>query len=70
MEDPPRRSEWIPRVERRFEWSRLEVQSLSTAYERALPVTRFVRGEPLSRGLKEAGHGWSDERQSRYGTGG
>ncbi len=70
MEGPPRRSEWIPKVERCFEWSRLEGQLLTTAYERALPVARIVRRDSSSGGPGPAGNGWSDEFQSRYGTGG
>ena len=70
MEGPPHRSEWIPSLERRFEWSRLEVQLLSAAYERALPVAQIVRPEQSSRGPRPAGNGWSDEFEPRSGTGG
>ena len=38
MEGSKRRSDWIPIVERSFEWTRLEDGLLAAAYERALPM--------------------------------
>jgi hypothetical protein len=38
MEGSKRRSGWIPKVERGFEWSRLEDELLAAAYEHALPM--------------------------------
>jgi hypothetical protein len=43
MEDAKRKSDRILRVERGYEWSRLEGELMATAYERALP---FVRAAP------------------------
>jgi hypothetical protein len=70
MEGIRHRSEWIPTIERHFEWSRLEGQLLTTAYERALPVARIARRELLSGGPELAGSGRLGEPQSHYGTGG
>ncbi len=51
MEGSKRRSDWIPNVERSFEWSRLEEELLATAYERALPIVqrRAVDQRPANR---------------------
>lgn len=38
MEGSKRRSDWIPNVERSFEWSRLEDELLAMSYERVLPI--------------------------------
>ena len=51
MEGSKRRSDWIPNVERSFEWTRLEDELLATAYERALPMIQraTVDKRPASR---------------------
>ncbi len=38
MESPKRKRDWIPKVERSFEWSRLESQLMALAYEQVLPL--------------------------------
>lgn len=46
MEGSKRRSDWIPNVERSFEWTRLEDELLATAYERALPMIQRATVDP------------------------
>jgi hypothetical protein len=46
MEGSKRRSEWIPKVERRFESCRVADELLATAYERALPVLQRATVAP------------------------
>jgi hypothetical protein len=40
MEDTKRKSDRVLKVERGFEWSRLEGQMIASAYERVLPIIR------------------------------
>ena len=55
MEGSKRRSDWVPKIERSFEWSRLEPELLATAYERALPVVRRGRGSAAPRTRRARG---------------
>jgi len=38
MESPKRKRNWIPKMERNFEGSRLESQLMALAYEQVLPL--------------------------------
>ena len=40
MERPKRKRNWIPKVERHFERSRLESQLMASAYEQVLPLVQ------------------------------
>ena len=40
MESPKRKRNWIPKVERNFEGSRLESQLMALAYEQVLPLVQ------------------------------
>ena len=64
-------SDRIVKVERSFEWSRLENELMTSAYERVLPVGRSARAEsPLA--SHEDGRnvfGRSDGGRHRYATG-
>jgi hypothetical protein len=40
MEDTKRKSDRVLKVERSFEWSRLEGHMIALAYERVLPIIR------------------------------
>lgn len=40
MEDTKRKSDRVLKVERGFEWSRLEGQMVASAYEHVLPIIR------------------------------
>ena len=46
---PPDR---IVKVERSFEWSRLESQLMTSAYERVLPVVQPIQARSLAAGRK------------------
>lgn len=71
MEDTKRKSNRVLRVERGFEWSRIEEQVMASAYERVLPITRAVPGESLARQSKAGSNGrdGATNDQQRYGTG-
>jgi len=64
-------SDRIVKVGRSFEWSRLENELMTSAYERVLPVGRAVRSESY---LADHEHGRntfdrSDGGRHRYATG-
>lgn len=40
MESPKRKRDWIPKVERSFERSRLESHLMASAYEQVLPLVQ------------------------------
>jgi hypothetical protein len=40
MDGPPRKRSWIPRIERSFEWSRVEAELWVLVYERIQPFAR------------------------------
>jgi len=40
MESPKRKRDWIPKVERSFERSRLENHLMASAYEQVLPLVQ------------------------------
>jgi len=40
MESPKRKRNWIPKLERDFEGSRLESQLMALAYEQVLPLVQ------------------------------
>ena len=71
MEDTKRKSDRVLKVERGFEWSRLEEQVMASAYEHALPAVRATPAgwpaEPRKLGSddrsKPTSHQW------RYATG-
>ena len=64
-------SDRIVKVERSFEWSRLENEVMTSAYECVLPVGRSARARPLlashERGCNEFGR--SDCGRQRHATG-
>jgi hypothetical protein len=68
---PPSPSDRIVKVGRRFEWSRLENELMTSAYERVLPVGRSVRAESSvashERGCDRSGR--SNGGRPRYATG-
>jgi hypothetical protein len=71
MEDAKRESDRVLKVERGFEWSRLEGEVMALVYERVLPVVRAISAgspaEPRKPGCddqsKPTGQEW------RYATG-
>lgn len=40
MDGPPRKRNWIPQIERSFEWSRMEAELLVLVYEQIQPFAR------------------------------
>ncbi len=71
MEDTKRKSDRILKVERGFEWSRIEGELMASAYERALP---FVRASPTGSpgGQPEPGSDGQTRatgQEQRYATG-
>ena len=51
MEDTKRKSSRVLKVERNFEWSRIEGQVMAAAYEHVLPILRAGPGEsPVQQG--------------------
>jgi hypothetical protein len=71
MEDTKRKSNRVLRVERAFEWSRLEEQVMASAYEHVLPIIRAV---PITSPAREAksdssGRDRARDDQERYGAG-
>lgn len=71
MEDAKRKSNRVVKVERDFEWSRIEGQVMAAAHEHVLPILRAGPGESL---VQQAKADSSDRDratgdQQRYGTG-
>jgi len=71
MEDAKRNQNQVLKVERSFEWSRLEEELMASAYERALP---FIRAGPAGSpaGQHEPGfegRGAATYQEDRYATG-
>ena len=64
-------SDRIVKVERSFEWSRLENELMTSAYERVLPVGRSAQAKPLLAGHEHGCNelGRSDCGRRRYATG-
>ena len=64
-------SDRIMKVERSFEWSRLENQLMTSAYECVLPLVRSTQTRPLLAGYKPGGNEFdrSDCTRQRYATG-
>lgn len=67
----PSPTDRIMKVRRSFEWSRLESELMTSAYERVLPVGRFVRSESS---LNDYDHACctidrTDDGRQRYATG-
>jgi len=64
-------SNGITKVERSFEWSRLESQLMTSAYERVLPMVRGIQARPLPAGhpsnLNQLNR--SDRARQGYATG-
>ena len=71
MEDTKRKSNRVLKVERDFEWSRIEGQVMAAAYEHVLPILRASPGESLVRQAKadSSGRARATGDQQRYGTG-
>jgi len=64
-------SDRIVRVGRAFEWSRLESELMTSAYERVVPAGRFAQGKRLLAGHEQGGSavvGFDADRQ-RHVTG-
>lgn len=71
MEGTKRKSNRILKVERGFEWSRLEGQVLASAYEHVLPIIRAVPVTSLAQRAKSdsSGRDRVTGDPQRYGTG-
>jgi hypothetical protein len=62
MESPKRKRDRIPKVERSFEWSRLEDQLMALAYEQVLPIVRHrVASQPRSNEAERMIHAWTGQ---------
>jgi hypothetical protein len=67
----PSPSDRIVRVGRAFEWSRLESELMTLAYERVVPAGRFAQGKRLLTGHEQGGSafvGFDGDRPG-YATG-
>jgi len=64
-------SDRIVKVERSFEWSRMENELMTSAYEHVLPVGRLARAKLLLAGHEHGCNelGRSDCGRQRYATG-
>lgn len=71
MEGTQYPSERMMKVQRSFEWSRLESQLMTSAYERLLPVVQSATGRPFyAKHEPEADTlGKSEPGRQRYATG-
>lgn len=56
MEGAPSRSCRIVKVERSFEWSRLECEFMTSAYEHVLPIGRLTRSTALVTEREDGGY--------------
>lgn len=71
MEGTPSPSYGIVKVERSFEWSRLESELMTSAYEHVVPMGRSTQSTTV---FAEREHGYNafdipDGARSRYATG-
>jgi len=71
MEDTKRKSNRVLKVERGFEWSRIEGQVMTSAYEHVLPILRAGPCESLVQQSKadSSDRDRATGDQQRYGTG-
>ncbi len=71
MEDTNHKSNRVLKVERDFEWSRIEGQVMVAAYEHVLPILRAGPGESLVQQAKtdSSGRDKATGDPQRYGTG-
>ena len=69
MEGTKRRPDWVPRVKRRFEWSRLEEQFLGSAYECVLPILRRPRATRQQQRLPPLQPGAAADTEQHQATG-
>jgi hypothetical protein len=71
MEDAKRKSDRVLRVERGFEWSRLEGELMASAYGRVLPIVRAAPAGSANQLWKPAADGQTRVTSSewRYATG-
>ncbi len=72
MEDTKRKSDRILKVERGFEWSRIEGQVMTSAYEHVLPTLRASPGGSATEQAKAGSNGrnraTSDQRRCAEGA--
>lgn len=71
MEDAKRKSDRIRRVERGYEWSRVEGQVMTSAYEHVLPTLRASPGGSAAEEAKAGSNGRdrATNGEQRYATG-
>ena len=69
--DNPSPSDRIVRVRRAFEWSRLESELMSSAYERVVPVGRLAQAKTSLAGHERGGSEFArfDGNRQCYATG-
>ena len=68
IESPKRKRNWIPKVERKFEESRLESQLMALAYEQVLPLVQHrIASQRYSNEAEEMRN--VEPRSRRAGTG-
>ncbi len=71
MDDTKRKSDRILKVERGFEWSRIEEELMTSAYEHVLPTLRASPGGSATEQVKAGSNGRSTATsdQRRYAKG-
>ena len=67
MEDAKRKSKRVLRIERGFEWSRIEEHVMASAYEHVLPILRAGPAGLLAKQVRADSDGLN--RRQRYATG-
>lgn len=69
MEGAKRRSDWVPKVKRGYEWSRLEEQFLGSAYECVLPMCPRFRATGQQQRLPPVQPGAAADTEQHQATG-
>jgi len=71
MEDTKRKSDRVLRVERSFEWSRLEGELMASAYEHVWPMVRAAPAGSPAKQPKPGSDGQTRAtgQEQRYATG-